>query len=368
MKWMIASDIHGSAFYCEKMLKAFEREQADKLLLLGDILYHGPRNDLPKGYAPKKVIELLNNIKEKILCVRGNCDAEVDQMVLEFPIMADYAMIAEGDLNIFVTHGHHFNEKKLPPMFEKTQEGLILLHGHTHVPVCRVHESYTYMNPGSVSIPKENSEHSYMILENGAFWWKTLDGETYLNFKGSKPERGYIRCEMTPASHSKNAGAFLNLEILIQNRRCAMKRTDQYLYLANGRLHRSLFGAINEKGEVKIVKDNQVLTRMNEKQAKALGNIARKIKELDNQKSISAVYLYGSVARGSAHGMSDLDIFIVLNDNDLTPEECRKFRIENSSFNDIDIDIHFENRNIFLKSNSTYHTNIKKEGLELWTA
>jgi len=111
-----------------------------------------------------------------------------------------------------------------------------------------------------------------------------------------------------------------------------------------------------------------VLTRMNEKQAKALGNIARKIKELDNQKSISAVYLYGSVARGSAHGMSDLDIFIVLNDNDLTPEECRKFRIENSSFNDIDIDIHFENRNIFLKSNSTYHTNIKKEGLELWTA
>ena len=137
-----------------------------------------------------------------------------------------------------------------------------------------------------------------------------------------------------------------------------MKRTDQYLYLANGRLHRSLFGAINEKGEVKIVKDNQVLTRMNEKQAKALGNIARKIKELDNQKSISAVYLYGSVARGSAHGMSD----------DLTPEECRKFRIENSSFNDIDIDIHFENRNIFLKSNSTYHTNIKKEGLELWTA
>lgn len=195
MKWMIASDIHGSAFYCEKMLKAFEREQADKLFLLGDILYHGPRNDLPKGYAPKKVIELLNNIKEKILCVRGNCDAEVDQMVLEFPIMAEYAMITEGDLNIFVTHGHHFNEKKLPPMFEKTQEGLILLHGHTHVPVCRVHESYTYMNPGSVSIPKENSEHSYMILENGAFWWKTLDGETYLNFKGSKPEGGYCREE-----------------------------------------------------------------------------------------------------------------------------------------------------------------------------
>lgn len=197
MKWMIASDIHGSAFYCEKMLKAFEREQADKLLLLGDILYHGPRNDLPKGYAPKKVIELLNNIKEKILCVRGNCDAEVDQMVLEFPIMAEYAMITEGDLNIFVTHGHHFNEKNLPLMFDDDtgESGNILLHGHTHIPVCRVHESYTYMNPGSVSIPKENSEHSYMVMENGAFWWKTLDGETYLNFKGTKPERGYCREE-----------------------------------------------------------------------------------------------------------------------------------------------------------------------------
>ena len=106
MKWMIASDIHGSAFYCEKMLKAFEREQADKLLLLGDILYHGPRNDLPKGYAPKKVIELLNNIKEKILCVRGNCDAEVDQMVLEFPVLADYMLLFDGTCAIYATHGH----------------------------------------------------------------------------------------------------------------------------------------------------------------------------------------------------------------------------------------------------------------------
>ena len=195
MKLMIISDIHGSYNDLEKVMHYFDEEQPDRLIILGDILYHGPRNDLPEGYAPKKCIPLLNKYKDKTLAVRGNCDAEVDQMVLEFPIMADYAMITEGDLNIFVTHGHHFNEKKLPPMFEKTQEGLILLHGHTHVPVCRVHESYTYMNPGSVSIPKENSEHSYMILENGAFWWKTLDGETYLNFKGSKPERGYCREE-----------------------------------------------------------------------------------------------------------------------------------------------------------------------------
>ena len=178
MKWMIASDIHGSAFYCEKMLKAFEREQADKLLLLGDILYHGPRNDLPKGYAPKKVIELLNNIKEKILCVRGNCDAEVDQMVLEFPIMAEYAMITEGDLNIFVTHGHHFNEGNLPPL----QKGDILLNGHTHVPKCVEHPDYIYMNPGSVSIPKEESWHGYMIYENGKFIWKNLQGTEQMRY------------------------------------------------------------------------------------------------------------------------------------------------------------------------------------------
>ena len=195
MKWMIASDIHGSAYYCRELLEAYSREKADRLLLLGDILYHGPRNDLPKDYNPKEVIALLNQHKQDILCVRGNCDTEVDQMVLEFPVLADYCVIADEKNVIYATHGHHFNEKKLPPMFEKTQEGLILLHGHTHVPVCRVHESYTYMNPGSVSIPKENSEHSYMILENGAFWWKTLDGETYLNFKGSKPERGYCREE-----------------------------------------------------------------------------------------------------------------------------------------------------------------------------
>ena len=191
MKWMIASDLHGSAYYCRKMLEAFEREGADRLFLLGDLLYHGPRNDLPREYAPKEVIPLLNGKKEKLLCVRGNCDAEVDQMVLEFPVLADYAVLPVGRRLIYATHGHIYHVKNLPPL----APGDVLLHGHTHVPVCRVHESYTYMNPGSVSIPKENSEHSYMILETGAFWWKTLDGETYLNFKGSKPERGYCREE-----------------------------------------------------------------------------------------------------------------------------------------------------------------------------
>lgn len=172
MKIFVASDLHGSAYNSTKMLEAYDREQADKLLLLGDILYHGPRNDLPKEYAPKKVIEMLNARKEEILCVRGNCDTEVDQMVLEFPIMAEYCILYVEDRMIFATHGHNFNEKNLPML----KKGDILLHGHTHVPVCRETDQYIYMNPGSVSIPKEESWHGYMILENGVFTWKDLDG------------------------------------------------------------------------------------------------------------------------------------------------------------------------------------------------
>lgn len=178
MKLLIASDIHGSAYFCRKLLEAWEREQADKLVLLGDILYHGPRNDLPREYAPKEVIAMLNPLKEQILCVRGNCDTEVDQMVLEFPILADYGFLYEKGRMIFLTHGHVFNEKNLPML----KKGDILLHGHTHVPVCREHESYIYMNPGSVSIPKEGSAHSYMVYENGKFSWKTLGGEQYLEY------------------------------------------------------------------------------------------------------------------------------------------------------------------------------------------
>lgn len=171
MKLMIASDIHGSAYYCGKMLECMELERADRLLLLGDILYHGPRNDLPREYAPKKVIAMLNGIKSRILCVRGNCDTEVDQMVLEFPCMADYALISDGSRIIYATHGHIYNESKLPPI----SKGDILLSGHTHVPKCEVHDSFIAMNPGSVSIPKENSCHGYMVLEDGVFTWKDLD-------------------------------------------------------------------------------------------------------------------------------------------------------------------------------------------------
>ena len=182
MKLLIAYDIHGSAYYCEKMLQAYEKEQADKLLLLGDILYHGPRNDLPRDYAPKQVIGMLNPRKEELLCVRGNCDTEVDQMVLEFPILADYAILyVEGHM-IFVTHGHHYNEKNLPML----KKGDVLLHGHTHVPVCREHETYIYMNPGSVSIPKEESWHGYLLLEDGHFTWKDLDGNVRMEYELSQ--------------------------------------------------------------------------------------------------------------------------------------------------------------------------------------
>ena len=173
MKLFIASDIHGSSYYCKQMIDAFVRENADKMLLLGDILYHGPRNDLPREYTPKTVIDMLNRYKDKILCVRGNCDTEVDQMVLSFPVLADYCVIFDGEKSIYATHGHVYNLDNLPPL----SEGDILLHGHTHVPVCTKKDGYTYMNPGSVSIPKEDSEHGYMIYENGIFTWKNLEGK-----------------------------------------------------------------------------------------------------------------------------------------------------------------------------------------------
>lgn len=179
MKFIIASDIHGSAYYCDLLLKAIEKEKAERIILLGDILYHGPRNDLPKDYAPKKVIEMLNPLKDKLLCVRGNCEAEVDQMVLDFPVLADYAVLPVKEKLLYLTHGHKLNPENLPPLCK----GDILINGHTHVPKCDVTDNYIYMNCGSVSIPKENSCHSYMTLEDGEFLWKNLlNGEIYNKF------------------------------------------------------------------------------------------------------------------------------------------------------------------------------------------
>ena len=172
MKWMIASDIHGSAKYCRMLLEAQRREKPDKTVLLGDLLYHGPRNDLPAGYNPKKVITALNEIADKIICVRGNCDAEVDQMVLSFPIMDDFRYIEADGLRIFATHGHHYNQD-IPPRMSK---GEILIHGHTHIPKCERFGDNYCMNPGSISIPKGGYKPSYMIYENRSFVIKDFDG------------------------------------------------------------------------------------------------------------------------------------------------------------------------------------------------
>ena len=178
MKWMIASDLHGSAFWCRRLLEAFDREGAQRLLLLGDLLYHGPRNALPEDYAPMEVAALLNERAGQICAVRGNCDAEIDQAVLRFPIMADYCLLPLEERTVFVTHGHLYHKDALPPL----QPGDILLHGHTHVPAREeLEEGILYLNPGSVSIPKEDSWHGYMLLEDGGFLWKDMEGREYKN-------------------------------------------------------------------------------------------------------------------------------------------------------------------------------------------
>lgn len=172
MKYMFASDIHGSACYCRKMLEIYRQSGAGRLILLGDILYHGPRNDLPKEYAPKLVTEMLNQYKDQIYAVRGNCDAEVDQMVLEFPIMADYALLELNGKTFYATHGHIYNQDCLPPM----QAGDVLIHGHTHLPVAEKMGDKFLLNPGSTSLPKEGNPNSYAMLDGETFTIYDFDG------------------------------------------------------------------------------------------------------------------------------------------------------------------------------------------------
>lgn len=179
MKYLIASDIHGSAAWCRRLLAAFTNEGADKLVLLGDILYHGPRNDFPDEYAPKEVFAMLNAVKDKILCVRGNCDSEVDQMVLEFPILADYALLSHGEKTLFLTHGHLFNDQN-PPLLKA---GDVLFNGHFHLPCHKTMEKgATYANCGSVSLPKEGFPHSYILLDNDTLYWKDLETGGFFDY------------------------------------------------------------------------------------------------------------------------------------------------------------------------------------------
>ena len=180
MKIMFASDIHGDYNCALATIEKYKAEKAEKLIILGDILYHGPRNDLPEGYAPKKVIELLNSVKGELACVRGNCDTEVDQMVLEFPILADYAYLELDGITVFATHGHHHNTATPPPL----RKGEILLHGQTHV--LKIEEfgnGNLYINPGSAALPKENNPRTYAIYENRTFTIKDFDGNTVLERK-----------------------------------------------------------------------------------------------------------------------------------------------------------------------------------------
>ncbi|MGL5434876.1 MAG: phosphodiesterase [Lachnospiraceae bacterium] len=172
MKYMFASDIHGSAYYCRKMLEAYDQSGADRLILLGDLLYHGPRNELPREYAPKEVIAMLNTYKHEIAAVRGNCEAEVDQMVLEFPVLADYAILVLNDLTFFATHGHLYHADAMPPL----KKGDILIHGHTHLLTAACQGDHYILNPGSVSIPKGGNPASYAMLDEQTFRIMDFDG------------------------------------------------------------------------------------------------------------------------------------------------------------------------------------------------
>ena len=170
MKLVIASDIHGSAYWCGKLLEVIDEVQPDRIVLLGDLLYHGPRNDLPRDYAPKQVIPMLSALADRILAVRGNCEAEVDQMVLPFPCMADYAMLEADGRCLYLTHGHLWNPDKLPPL----KAGSIFLSGHTHVKLDEVRGDIRCLNPGSVSIPKDGS-HNCIIYDSGNFTFRILE-------------------------------------------------------------------------------------------------------------------------------------------------------------------------------------------------
>ena len=185
MKLMIASDIHGSLYHCRELFRAYEREKACRLILLGDLLYHGPRNDLPREYAPKAVIPLLNSWKGELCCVRGNCDAEVDQAMLEFPILSDSLLLLLENRTVFATHGHVYNEKNLPAL----RPGDIFLQGHTHLFSAEKRGDYIFLNPGSVSIPRNGNPHSYLIYEDGVFIIRELiEGRDLLQYRLDKSD------------------------------------------------------------------------------------------------------------------------------------------------------------------------------------
>ncbi|MBO5045756.1 MAG: phosphodiesterase [Clostridia bacterium] len=176
MKYVVASDIHGSSYYLRLLLDFYKKEGAQKLILLGDLLYHGARNALPKEYDTIACTALYNRVKDDVVCVRGNCDSEVDQMVLSFPIGAEFCILDLDGKHVYCTHGH-----KIP---ENLQKDDVLLCGHFHVPAFEQRENYFYVNCGSVSIPKENSPHACMVVEGRKCKW--IDLETGVPFRVEK--------------------------------------------------------------------------------------------------------------------------------------------------------------------------------------
>jgi len=173
LKILFVTDIHGSLYFTNKALEAFYNEKADYIVLLGDVLYHGARNPLPRDYNPAQVAALLNKHGDKIIAVKGNCDSEVDQMVLSFPIMSDYSVILYNGRRLFLTHGHIYNKDNLPNL----SSGDILLFGHTHINEVIKKDSIHVINLASITLPKENNPNSYGILNNNRFVIKDIQGK-----------------------------------------------------------------------------------------------------------------------------------------------------------------------------------------------
>ena len=197
MKIFIASDLHGSAEYCRQMIESFTKENADKLLLLGDILYHGPRNDLPENYSPKEVLGMLETVKDKVICVSGNCEAEIDREILPFPVLSDLGAIFVDGLNIYFAHGH----KKAPPL----ANGDVYITGHTHIPLNTLEDGHYHLNPGSLSLPKEGTRHGYIVYENRKFTFKDLSGAVFgeLDIKDKVEEAEEPKTEVVEKPHVK---------------------------------------------------------------------------------------------------------------------------------------------------------------------
>ena len=177
MKLMFIADIHGSEFWLDKVLDVYAKGDFDRLVILGDVLYHGPRNPLPEGYEPSGVLAKLNISSEEIIAIRGNCDSEVDQMVLNFRVLNEESHLILEDKEFFLCHGHHLDEGKLP----KLRKGTVICHGHTHIPRIDEVENHIIFNPGSIALPKMNTPHSYGVYENGKLKVIRLEtGETFL--------------------------------------------------------------------------------------------------------------------------------------------------------------------------------------------